>query len=298
MNTSVAAQWRRLSERGNTPMLKLMVWISLRLGRAPARGLLRIVAAYYLVRGGAERRATREYLSRCLGRAPTLAEVYRVFFHFAATVHDRIYFLKGRFDLFEISLRGTDLFDASGALLMGAHLGSYEALRAAGHGHARRPVAMAMYEENARRINAVLYAIDPSLPDDVVALGRLGSMLALNERLDAGEFVGMLADRTLGDEPVLHVDFLGSPAPFPTGPMRIAAALRRKVFFMVGLYRGGNRYEIHFEPLADFTGLDDAGRTDREQLVSAAVQSYARRLEHHCRAAPDNWFNFHPFWRS
>jgi hypothetical protein len=144
----------------------------------------------------------------------------------------------------------------------------------------------------------VLYAIDPSLPDDVVSLGRLDSMLALNERLDAGEFVGVLADRTLGDEPVLEVEFFGKPAPFPTGPMRMAAALRRKVFFMVGLYRGGNRYEIHFEPLADFTDLGNTGRADREQLVSAAVERYARRLEHHCRGAPDNWFNFHPFWRS
>jgi predicted LPLAT superfamily acyltransferase len=292
------AGWRRLSERGNTPLLKFMAWFSLRVGRAPARVLLRLIAAYYFAFGTAERRATRDFLTRCLGRAPTLAETYRVFFNFAATVHDRIFFLKGRFELFDVSLEGTGIFDASGALLMGAHLGSYEAMRAAGHGHAHRAVAMAMYEENARRINAVLYAIDPSLQGDVVALGHIGSMLALRDRLEAGAFVGVLADRTLGDEAMIDIEFLGSPAPFPTGPMRMAAALRRKVFFMAGLYRGANRYEIHFEPLADFTAIDDLGRADRQRLVHEAVRRYAARLEHYCRAAPDNWFNFHPFWRA
>jgi predicted LPLAT superfamily acyltransferase len=31
--------------------------------------------------------------------------------------------------------------------------------------------------------------------------------------------------------------------------------------------------------------------------VRAAIEKYAARLEHYCRAAPDNWFNFHDFWR-
>jgi predicted LPLAT superfamily acyltransferase len=281
MTSTAASEWTRRSERGSTPLIKFMVWFSLNLGRAPARILLRIIAAYFLLFGGAARRASRDYLSRCLGRAPTLAEVYRLFFSFAATIHDRIFFLKGRFELFDISLRGTELFDPSGALLMGAHLGSFEALRAAAHGHAHRPVAMAMYEDNSRRINAVLGAIDPSLQNDIVALGHLDSMLVLRARLDAGALVGVLADRTLGDEAVIDVEFLGSPAPFPTGPMRMAAALRRKVFFMTGLYRGGNRYEIQFEPLADFTGIDGTERADRQQLVNAAVERFARRLEHH-----------------
>jgi predicted LPLAT superfamily acyltransferase len=106
----------------------------------------------------------------------------------------------------------------------------------------------------------------------------------------------MLADRTPGDEPVLRVPFLGREAPFPTGPMRIAAALRRRVIFMAGLYRGGNRYEIRFEPLADFSNLDAVNREARDAAVREAVTRYASRLEQCAREAPDNWFNFHDFW--
>ena len=56
----------------------------------------------------------------------------------------------------------------------------------------------------------------------------------------------MLADRTIGESPAQVIDFLGTPALFPSGPMRLAAALRRPVIFMTALYRGGNRYHVVF----------------------------------------------------
>ena len=298
MNTTSTppAQWTRRPERGSLPLVRFMAWASLRLGRGFSRGLVRLIAAYFLATGGAARRASREFLARALAHAPTLAEQYRLFFSFAATIHDRVYFLKGRFDLFDIEVHGADLFDERGALLMGAHLGSFEVLRACARHMGHRQVAMAMYEENARRMNSVLGAIDPAATRDIVALGRSDSMLELAERLEAGVLVGVLADRTLGNEPVTMVPFLGVPAPWPTGPMRIAAALRRRVIFMVGLYRGGNRYEIRFEPLADFTGIEALTRAARTLLVEEAIAAYARRVEHYAREAPANWFNFHDFW--
>ena len=254
---SPPAEWRRRSERGSLPLLRLMTWLSLRFGRPFSRVLLRMIAGYFLAFGGAARRASREFLERSLGREPTLAEQYRLFFAFAATMHDRVYLLKDRFDLFDIDVKGAELFDADGGtkgvLLMGAHLGSFEVLRACGRHMTGRRVAVAMYEENARRINSVLAAIDPSAMQDIVALGRAQSMLELARRLDEGVIVGVLADRMLGDEPVSMIPFLGRPAPFPTGPMRMAAALRHRVIFMAGLYRGENRYEIRFEWLADFS---------------------------------------------
>jgi predicted LPLAT superfamily acyltransferase len=175
---------------------------------------------------------------------------------------------------------------------MGAHLGSFEAMRAAAREIGHRRVAMAMYEENARRFNGVLAQINPAALDDIVPLGHVDSMLQLLERLEDGDLVGVLADRTLGNEPVIDVPFLGATAPFPTGPMRMAAALRQPVFLMVGLYRGGNRYEVRFEELADFS----APSRERNVLVQEAIARYAARVEHYARSAPYNWFNFFDFW--
>ena len=112
---------------------------------------------------------------------------------------------------------------------------------------------MVMYEENARKINAMLAAINPAAQQDVIGLGHVDSMLKVNACLNAGTLVGMLADRTLNGDAMHPVALLGSPAKLPLGPFRMAAMLRRPVVFMTGLYLGGNRYAIHFETLADFS---------------------------------------------
>jgi predicted LPLAT superfamily acyltransferase len=127
-------------------------------------------------------------------------------------------------------------------------------------------------------------------------------MLALRDWLDGGGLGGLLADRTLsgGDEGGqrgnnVTLSFLGQPAVFNDGPFRLAALLRRKVFFMAGLYLGGARYDVRFEPLADFSERV-ADPAERERRIRAAVEAYVARLEALCREHPYNWFNFHDFW--
>ncbi|HJW24458.1 MAG TPA: acyl-CoA synthetase [Rhodocyclaceae bacterium] len=298
--TAPEADWTRRPERSNLPILRLMVWISLTLGRPIGRWVLHGVAAYFLAFAPAARRASRTYLARALGRAPTLADLFRHILTFATTIHDRIYLLNGRFDLFDIRIVGehfirSSVAEGTGVLLMGAHFGSFEVLRALGRKNLDIPVAMLMYEENARKINATLSAINPAATQDIIPLGRMESMLQARDRLEAGHLVGMLADRGLGSDPTRDCDFLGAAAPLPLGPFRMAAMLRRPVLLMVGLHLGGNRYEIHFEPLADFSAVE---RNGREAAIAAVQDRYVRRLEHFCRRAPYNWFNFFDFWNA
>ena len=293
------ADWLRQQEKSNLAILRLMVWISLTFGRAIGRLVLYGIATYYVLFAPQARRHSRDYLHRALGRWAEWSDGFRHVFSFASTIHDRIYLLNDRFDLFDIEVIGAEALQASlekqpGALLIGAHLGSFEVLRAVGRGRAGLKVAMLMYEENARKINATLEAINPAATRDIIALGRMDSMLQARDRLDQGYLVGMLADRGLGDDATLDYDFLGEPAPFPVGPFRMAAMLRRPVFFMTGLYLGGNRYQIHFEPLADFSNTP---REEREAAMRTAQQAYAERLSHFCRLAPYNWFNFFDFWQ-
>lgn len=281
-------------------MLRLMAWISLRLGRTPARFVLAGVSLYFLLFAPAAKAASRAYLRRALDREPTFADVFRHFYSFASTVHDRIFLLNGRFDLFQVEVHGEDVIQdvlaaGRGAILMGAHLGSFEVVRAIGRRQPGLRVAMVMYEENARKLNAALAAINPAAVQDIIPLGQIDSMLRVQACLDEGMVLGVLGDRTLGGEPTLRVPFLGVDAEFPLGPMRLAAMLKRPVLFMSGLYLGGNRYAIRFERLADFS---DVERPGRDAAVQGAVAAYAACLERHCRAAPCNWFNFFDFWRA
>ena len=133
-----------------------MAWLSLAIGRGASRIPLRAVAAYFYLSSPSARAASRAYLRRCLGREPRLAERFAHFMAFATTIHDRLYFLRGRWELFDVEVLGAESLPREGTLLFGAHLGSFEALRAAGIHHGHRRVAMAMYEENARQLNRVL----------------------------------------------------------------------------------------------------------------------------------------------
>src|SRR5574343_1740572 len=245
-----AADWLRQQERSNLAILKLMVWISLTFGRPIGRVVLYGIAAYFVLFSPKARRFSRAYLHRALNRWAEWSDGFRHVFSFASTIHDRIYLLNDRFDLFDIEVIGADPVHAAveaqnGVLLIGAHLGSFEVLRAVGRGRAGLKVAMMMYEENARKINATLEAINPAASQDIIALGRMDSMLEARDKLEQGYLVGMLADRSLGDDATIPCDFLGQPAPFPVGPWRMAALLRPPAFFMTGLYIRGNRYRPH-----------------------------------------------------
>ncbi len=294
-----ASPWANHAERGSRFMLRVMSWISLRLGRRLSRGVLYGIAAYFFLFAPQARRHSREYLRRVLGRPATPMDRFRQILAFASTIHDRVYLMSGRFELFEISVEGEALVHAArarggGALLIGAHLGSFEAARALGQRQPGLEIAMAMYADNARKINATLTAISPRLKTDIIELGHISAMLEIRARLVAGSFVGMMGDRTLGAEPVEAVMFLGSQASFPLGPMRAAVMLRRPVYFMAGLYLGGNRYHIVFERIADFSTI---GPGVEANAVSAAVREYAALVERQCRLYPYNWFNFLDFWQ-
>ncbi len=300
---SAGDDWKQQPERGSLLWLRLMTWISLRLGRGPSRAVLYVAAAYFLAFAPTARRMSRSYLQRAL-KLRSLEDVgwkplFRHFLCFASVIHDRIYLINGRFELFDIRVHNQPLIDdivaeRRGVFLIGAHLGSFEVLRAIGRQQTGLRVAMAMYGENAHKVNAALNAINPDAQPDIIALGHIDSMIQVNDLLVQGGVVGMLGDRSLGNDDTRPIDFLDAPAALPLGPFRMAAILKRPVLFMTGLYGGGNRYDIHFETLADFSAVAPRGRT---LAVQAAMTRYAALLEQYCYQAPYNWFNFFDFWQ-
>jgi predicted LPLAT superfamily acyltransferase len=283
----------RRTERGTASVIRLVVWVALRVGRPTARALLWSICAYFLAFSPQSRTASRDYLARILGRSPHLADLFRHYVTFAACVLDRVYLLNDQLDRFDIDVHGEPLvLDAlrmgDGCFLFGAHLGSFEVLRSLGRRQPGLQVSLVMYEDNARKINAVLNAINPALAMEIIALGRSGSMIGVESRLAQGHCVGLLVDRGIKGEGMVRRDFLGAPANFPIGPFRMAALLRRPVVVMFGLYRGGRSYEVHFERLTPVG--------EETISVDQLLDRYVDRLEHYCRQAPFNWFNFYDFW--
>ena len=300
--SATATSWAGQRERSNLLALRFMRFVAVAAGRRVARLMLHPIAFYFFVASRTVRGHSRRYLDRALGRPATGRDVYRHFHSFCATVLDRVYLLRGQFDQFSFAASGIETIleptgRGEGVLACGAHLGSFEALRMVGHDKGLK-VAMIMYEDNARLINDTLAAIAPNAELHTIRLGRLDAMLALRRWLDDGGLAGLLADRTLpGSNPqrskTVALPFLGAPARFADGPFRLAALLRRRLVFMTGLYRGGNRYDLRFAELADFS---TASAEQRDALIGTALARYVATLESLCREAPYNWFNFFDFW--
>lgn len=297
--------WAQPRERGNLLALRFMAWVATSLGRPAARLLLHPITVYFLLFAAAPRRHSARYLRRALGRRVTWRDRYRHFHTFASTVLDRVYFVRAQTSDFDMTLRGDQgcddtLASGDGGFLLGAHLGSFESLHAAGRSFPGMQVTMVMYPHNARKIHSVLQAVAPDFEFAVIAIGNPGSTLAIRDALEAGHLVGLLGDRCLNADasraPGVEIPFLGVPALFSDGPLRLAMLLRRRVIFMVGLFQGGRRYDVRFETLADFRH-PPADPAAREQLLHQALRDYVARLEQLCREAPYNWFNFYDYWR-
>ncbi|WP_082132474.1 acyltransferase [Luteimonas sp. FCS-9] len=297
----MSSEWKRRREGGGRFALSLIRGIASHCGRAPARALLHPITLYFLLRRGAERRDSRAYLTRVFGRPATLAEVARHVHTFAATILDRLFLLSESTRRFDVRTEGLEALHAHleagrGVLLFGSHLGSFEVLRVLARQRPQTPIRVVLDRAHGRAVTELLEALNPEVAATVIDAGADGPSvaLAIQEALGQGAMVALLVDRSQEGGATLEVPFLGAPAQFPVAPWLLAAVLKVPVMLAFGLYRGGNRYDLVFEPFSD--GID-LPRRERQAGVAALIRRYAARLEHHARSAPYNWFNFYDFWK-
>jgi predicted LPLAT superfamily acyltransferase len=275
-----------------------MIWMAVSVGRPAARALLFPICVYYVLFSRQASRSIQSFLIRALGRPIGRRDLYRQFHCFASTLLDRVYLLTGQPGHFDIDIRGLDVLKdrlarGRGCILLGSHLGSFEIVRAIGLSQRDVEIKVLMHEQPTPMIRDLLRGLNPEVADDVIQIGLPNTMLQVKECLDRGGVVGILADRLVNQNQATGCKFFGKLAQFPAGTMRLASVLKVPVILFFGLYRGGNRYDVHFELFAEEIAID---RQQRDQQVQQWTQHYADRLEYHCRSAADNWFNFYDFW--
>jgi len=295
----MTAAWQRLPERSNTFWLRVITFIALRMGRTLARGLLYPISAYFLIVRNQTWPASRAYLRRALGREPNWRDGFRQYHTFACTLLDRLFVLAGRDDCLDLRLHGLDVLErqlasGQGCLLVGSHLGSFEVLRAVGRCRRGLRIKAMMDTEATPQITRLYRALNPALHEDIIQVGEPAALLGLQEHVAAGGWLALLGDRCVGEEKRVRCRFFGEPVWLPEAPVVLSQILQAPLLLFFCLHSGWGRYEIHFEPLADYRPLP---RGQRAAEAARIMQQYAGRLEHHCRRHPYNWFNFHDVWQ-
>lgn len=296
----MSRHWRQRPEGGGFFAQWLLRGIALHGGRWLARVVLYPVTLYFFLRRGYERRASRGFLRQVQGRTATNRQVLRHLHHFASVTLDRAYMLAHGERDFVLEIEQLEALDAcldrgQGVLLVGSHLGSFEALRLLHQRRREVALRVVLDKQHAPAMTRLLDALAPDVGRSVIDASRdpASVVLAVGEAARKGQMVALLADRGRPGEAMQSVPFLGRPAPFPLGPWTLAATLRMPVMLCFGLYLGSNRYKLVFEPFADTRALP---RQARQEAVQEYVHRYAARLEKRVRAHPYNWFNFYDFW--
>ncbi|TCL04060.1 glycosyltransferase family 2 protein [Sodalis ligni] len=305
--------WSGMNERKGLLGMRFMLGVYRLLGRGVFNWMLRPVIAFYWLTGGVQRRASREWL-RQIGRyarsqgtvLPSPLSSYRHFLRFGDAMLDKIASWRG--DLrwgrdIDFAPGARDAIEASmqrGQLILASHLGDLEVCRAMAQQVSGVVINALVFTDHARRFKQLLEEIAPQAGVNLLPVNNIGpeTAMLLKQKLDAGEWVAIVGDRTAvnpqrgGGRRVIWSSFLGRMAPFPQGPFVLAAALRCPVLLMFAIREQG-KLRVYCERFADPIALPRAGR---QAALQEAADRYALRLGHFALKAPLDWFNFFDFW--
>ncbi len=310
--------WAVRAERGTAGALRFVLRLLGLLGRRGAAIVIHPVAFYFWVTDRSARRASADYLERltstergraALGRRPDWRDQYRHIHAFARAIFDRLCVWAGIGHL-DVEHEGTAHFahlpDAtpeqggnvlgkSGALIVTAHAGSFDMMRAASMGQ-QVPVHVVIYGANAQTINGFFEALNPELQLDLIHVrpGSTGAALEIRAAIRRGHFVAIMGDRTgLDSAGLRRAPFLGKPAPFSAGPFELAATIGCPVMMATTLRGEDGRYHVRSWPIHPGGRVP---RGDRDRVVQQMIERYAEILESAVHEAPYQWFNFFDFW--
>ena len=294
----MSSKWSEEKERGSGWLILLIRWIALNMGRGVARLILYPITAYFMIRARSSVNASKDFLRRTALYKPNRWNVGRHIHCFSSTILDRIFFLTGQFERFDIKVHNLEVIydnisDTQGCILMGSHHGSFEVLRSLNYKRHRIPLKVLMYPQHNAFITQVMESLNSNIRDSVIPLGQPDTMIKAMEAYQQGNIIGILGDRASDSDKHVDCMFFGKPINIPTGPFQLAMALKSPMVLFFGIYRGGNRYDIYFELL---TAAADCPRKERQQTIQKLAQTYVDKLESRVKESPFNWFNFYQYW--
>jgi len=298
----MASNWKQTPDRGSPWLINLIIWIILNLGRTIGRLFLYPIVLYFVF-SSSTRRYSKIYLQRNFNTAkkkePGFIDLFQHYYSFSNMLLDRVYFLTGKIEQFNITLHNekliNDLIDqGKGAVLLGSHLGNFDALRALASDRDNVKIRALMYNNEQQKINRAFEKLNPDLKNDVIHIGTPDAMIRVQEDIQKGYLIGMLADRIEQDDRSVSCQFLGKEVNVPSGPLIVAHLLKAPVILCFALHRGGRQYDIYFHLLTDKVELP---RKERDIKLQQLMQEYTDILAQHAIDYPYNWYNFYDFWQ-
>jgi predicted LPLAT superfamily acyltransferase len=294
--------WAALSERGCYLGIRFTLFIYKALGRRVTKGLLYIIVFYFYLFAKKARSASKLYLSRL---AKITGEKYSGFAHFYTFAQSAI----DKLAVWNYDITAQDVcFPESnylfsprggkrGGVILTGHMGNIEIARCLSLLDDNFKINAVVFNDHAKNFNDALKKVNPDYNLNVIPVAEMDASLAivLQEKIDQGEFIVIMADRISVSNPgrSLAVPFLNELANIPQGPFILAGILHCPVYSMFCLKETDGRFKIMMKPFADQI---DIARAKRQANLYQYASQYAKLLEQYCLAYPLQWFNFFDFW--
>ena len=299
--------WSGIGEAGSLIGMKFLLLVYRLFGRGGFRLLLLPVISYFYLTRKSARLASAEYLARLTETFPDCAQAglnsRQHFWSFGEILLDKLLVWMGHIHREDVVFETPDAFlevdkSTRGGVILVSHLGNTEVCSALAHQLPDIRITMLVYTQHAEKFNALMKQTNSSACINLMQVTDItpATAMVLAERIEAGEYVVIAADRTpvSGTGRTSVVDFLGEKASLPQGAFILAGLLGCPVYLLFCL-KQKQRYHLYLE---QFSAKISFNRRNRNEQIQGAVQTYAQRLEHYCQLAPLQWFNFFPFWET
>ena len=256
------------------------------------------VAAIVFLCVGRNRRGAVANMRQVLGRHGWLRDHWhglRVFIEFAHCMNEALEHFSPRSRPLRFDTPTDDPIRAAlargrGAVLVTCHFGNWDvAARTLARYGSRFNLVMAR-EMNETTVEYVRQAREAAGLTVIFSDRSIYGSFNMLRALRRNEVVAMQLDRPLGGDGARYLPFFGAPAPFQSGPLRLARLAGAPVFpvFVVRLGRRNYRIALGSERTVARTATPE----DLDQILGEIVHEFEAMV----RAHPTQWFQFAPYW--
>lgn len=292
------AEWVGKKERGSLGFMRLACFLCRHVHPRLMSSLLFPIACYFYISSKEVRTSSMQFFKKIRGTAASSWDCFRQLYCFSRTIMDRFFILLGKTSHYHVVGHGRDLLlqekeQGRGIILLGAHLGSFEACRILLKDKAELDVYIVAYFGDSQKIRSMLDILNPEQAQKVIDPTDSDAVFKMRDVIEQGGILAILGDRVgLGDRSV-EVSFLDEPLHLPTGPYLLAHVLKCPIYTFFGLLSKPYHYDNYLDCLTDQVLLP---RKHRQEALADYAQLYADRLAYYCQKNPYNWFNFYHYW--
>lgn len=295
MSNTESKQWNGKS-RGGRFGYHFFISVIKFLGPGWAYFFLSLIVVYFIPFAPKATAAVWKYNRRRLnyGILRSVKELYLHYYVFGQTIIDKIALSGGLTEKYSFDFDNYERFleiinGSSGVVLIGAHMGCWEA-GSAFFGKYGKKINIVMFDAEHEEIKEELGENRKERDFKIIPVNKdtIAAMLDIKVALNNGEYVCFNGDRYLNKDSSVEKDFMGGKAYFPAGPFLIASKTRVPVVFYYAMREKGRKYRFMFYEASS------GGKVTREELMD----KYIAVLEDMIGKYPRQWFNFYKFWNN